>query len=187
MATATQISTRALKRLGVIDSHTTPNAADIADANEELTSMIVAFEGRNLSGDVTPFDARFEQPIVDMLVVRLAPMFGKQPTALQMKQADEGWSAIQAAFFVVPDSVFDNALIYTGHDTDSGFILGEQRGEFADWVAETEYTLRSRVVNGSNIYECVFAGTSDISGGPTGTSSEITDGTVVWCWRAVTS
>lgn len=50
------------------------------------------------------------------------------------------------------------------------------------WVALTAYALLSRVVNGGNVYRCTTAGTSAGSGGPTGTSAAITDGTVVWMY-----
>lgn len=49
------------------------------------------------------------------------------------------------------------------------------------WVNSTAYTVGVLVLNDTNkIYECVTAGTSAGSGGPTGTGSAITDGTVVW-------
>ncbi len=48
------------------------------------------------------------------------------------------------------------------------------------WVALTAYTLGQRVKNSGNVYQCVTAGTSAGSGGPTTTSIDITDGTVHW-------
>jgi len=49
------------------------------------------------------------------------------------------------------------------------------------WTASTAYALNDEVKNGSNqIYKCISAGTSAGSGGPTGTSSSITDGGVTW-------
>lgn len=185
MATATQISTRALKRIGVIVPGETGNAADIADATDELNGMINSWEAEGLSGDVVPLDARFEQAIVDMLVVRVAPLFGKEPTALQFKQAGDGWKQIQSAFFAVPASQFDTALVYTGHATDVGYIIGEEPRPMRAWEAATAYLLREMVTNVGNIYECSTAGTSAASGGPTGNDVDITDGTAVWVWRRV--
>lgn len=52
------------------------------------------------------------------------------------------------------------------------------------WAPDTAYTVGTRVVNGGNIYECDTGGTSAASGGPTGTSSGITDNTVVWDYVA---
>lgn len=50
------------------------------------------------------------------------------------------------------------------------------------WVALTLYALGDRRSNGGNVYLCITAGTSAGSGGPSGTSSDITDGTVHWKW-----
>jgi hypothetical protein len=45
MATATEISTRALRRARVYDSNQSPSAIDIADATEALNAMIASWEG----------------------------------------------------------------------------------------------------------------------------------------------
>lgn len=185
MATATEISTRALRRLGVVPAGATPAAADVTDATTELNAMIASWESKGLSGDVLPLDARFENAVVDMLALRLCDPFGVAPTPRLERNAEDGWHSLQAAFFAVPKSRFDTALRYTGHYTDIGFIVGDVTANISAWAASTAYTLRQFVVNEANIYECVDAGTSDTSGGPTGTAAEITDGTCVWCFRRV--
>ena len=49
------------------------------------------------------------------------------------------------------------------------------------WVLSTAYRLGEEVTNDSGkLYTCTTAGTSASSGGPTGTGTSITDGTVVW-------
>lgn len=52
------------------------------------------------------------------------------------------------------------------------------------WAPTTAYAVGDYVRNGTNpddrVYRCVTAGTSDGSGGPSGTGASITDGTVVW-------
>ena len=48
------------------------------------------------------------------------------------------------------------------------------------WASSTAYTLATRRTNGGNAYQVITAGTSAGSGGPTGTGSDITDGTVHW-------
>lgn len=185
MATATEISTRALKRLQIVDALETPSSADIQYATDALNAMIASWECDGLSGDTIPLDSRFEQGITAMLAVRLAEDYGKTPGAVMVRDADNGWSAIQSAFFVVPSSTFENSLRYTGPSVPDQFILGDVTN-YALWSENTEYGLRQFAVNGSNLYEVTTAGTSAASGGPTGTSSVITDGTVVWCWRRVT-
>lgn len=50
-----------------------------------------------------------------------------------------------------------------------------------NWAASTTYALNQQVVNDSGkVYKCTTAGTTASSGGPTGTSSGITDGSAVW-------
>lgn len=48
------------------------------------------------------------------------------------------------------------------------------------WASSTAYSLDAVRVNGGKAYVVTTAGTSAESGGPTGTGSSITDGTVVW-------
>ena len=48
------------------------------------------------------------------------------------------------------------------------------------WAGSTAFALSDRVVNGGNGYQCITAGTSASSGGPTGTGSSISDGTAEW-------
>ncbi len=51
------------------------------------------------------------------------------------------------------------------------------------WAALTVYAIGARVTNdGGRAYICTTAGTSAASGGPTGESTAITDGSVVWAW-----
>lgn len=53
------------------------------------------------------------------------------------------------------------------------------------WAALTPYGLGSRVTNGGNLYQCVTAGSSASSGGPSGTGSNIADGSVTWSFTGV--
>jgi len=185
MATATEISTRALRRLGVVDALSSPASADVDAATEALTAMINSWEAEGLSGDVLPLDARFEQGVTAMLAVRLAEEYGKQPGAVLLRDAERGWDQLSSAFFPVARSQFESALKYTGHSTDFGYIIGEEPDGLAPWRANTDYPLRTFVINEANVYECIGAGVSASSGGPTGTEAEIFDGTVIWVWRRV--
>lgn len=185
MATATEIATRALKRLSVVGAGETPSAADVADMTTALNAMIASWEAEGLSGDVLPLDARFEKAIIDCLAVDQAETYGKTPGPILMRDADNGRRAIQAAFLAVPQSTFDRSLKWTGNYTDYGYFLGNEIDANSLWTANTAYDLRQIVSNGANLYECATAGTSAPSGGPTGMGDSITDGTVVWIWRRV--
>lgn len=185
MATNTQIVTRALRRLGVVPAGGTPSAEDLADGSDALSAMVNAWEAEGLTGDILPVDARFEQAVVAMLAARLADEYGKEPSNMLVRDADAGWNQISAAFFPVPAARFDRGLKHTGHFSDVGTIIGAQEENYGVWQASTAYPLRRYVQNEANLYECIAAGTSASSGGPTGTAAEITDGTCVWCWRRV--
>ena len=52
------------------------------------------------------------------------------------------------------------------------------------WLASTAYTVGQKVKNNSNVYTCSTAGTSAGSGGPSGTSTAITDNTAKWDYVA---
>lgn len=183
MATSQQIATRALRRLRVIAADETPAASDIDAAGEALNAMIASWEANGLSGDVLPLDARFEQAIVAMLAVRLAEEYGKEPSAVLMRDAVEGEAALVGAFFAVPSATFDAGLVATGHAADGYWQASPTPS--SPWVEATEYSVRTFVTNGGSIYECVTGGTSGTSGGPTGTLSVIVDGSVTWCFRRV--
>jgi hypothetical protein len=48
------------------------------------------------------------------------------------------------------------------------------------WATQTTYVIGDLVVNGSNVYVCDTDGVSAASGGPTGTGTNIVDGTARW-------
>src|SRR5690606_64674 len=52
------------------------------------------------------------------------------------------------------------------------------------WAPSTAHTAGNRVNNGGNVYRCTTAGTSDASGGPSGTGYENVDGTGVRAYVA---
>lgn len=53
------------------------------------------------------------------------------------------------------------------------------------WAASTAVTVNAQRVNGGNLYTCTTAGTTDASGGPTGTGTGIIDGTAIWSYAGV--
>jgi uncharacterized phage protein gp47/JayE len=59
--------------------------------------------------------------------------------------------------------------------TESGTLA-----TLTSWANTTAYVLNDRRTNATRVYQCITAGTSAGSGGPTTTSSDITDGTVHW-------
>jgi len=55
------------------------------------------------------------------------------------------------------------------------------------WAATTAYVIGDVVTNSDNVYRCTAGGTSAGSGGPTGTGTAITDGTVTWEYISATA
>ncbi len=77
-----------------------------------------------------------------------------------------------------------------GSETGSGAPFRIQQGVTSNrqiyitavaWAGSTAYALKDRRINDSGKgYQCITSGTSAGTGGPTGTGSTITDGSVVW-------
>ena len=55
-------------------------------------------------------------------------------------------------------------------------------GVCSPWLANNTVVVDQMATNGGNLYICTTAGTTASSGGPTGTGSAITDGTVTWSY-----
>jgi len=183
MATATELTTRALRRLGVLDPLQAAAAEDIQTGTEALNAMIASWETDGLSGDVLPLDARHEAGVVAMLAVRLAEEYGKSPGPVLLRDARDGWTALQAAYMPIPESVFDMGLRQPG----AGYVYEQDTAPDAQvpaWEANRSYLLRSTVISNGALYECITAGTSG-STAPAGTFAIIVDGTCEWCFRRV--
>lgn len=71
-----------------------------------------------------------------------------------------------------------------GGDVVTGLDVGLNSTAAPAWAASTAYTAGVYRTNGANQYKCITGGTSASSGGPTGTGTGITDGTVTWDWYA---
>lgn len=70
-------------------------------------------------------------------------------------------------------------------DEYTGLTVGVPSSAAPAWVGSTAYTVGQVRTNGANIYRCTSSGTSASSGGPTGTGSSITDGSVTWAWLCI--
>ena len=89
------------------------------------------------------------------------------------KALNGSWqAAASAAGLAGYYSIMDNA----------GTTCHEQGLLSQPWAASTAYVLNQQVHNGGNVYRCTTAGTSAVSGGPTGTGTGITDNTAVWAY-----
>lgn len=181
MTTAADIVTRSLKRLRILAPGETPAAADAEDGLAALNAMIASWEtdGISVAADL-PLDDRFEQGLVAMLAVRLAPDYGIEPAASLLRDAEEGRAAITAAFLTVPRTQFDVGLTRSStQNTPYACAPPEQ------WAPAAAYEVGDIRQWQGKLYECVIPGTSAHYGGPLGFESAITDGTVVWSFIRV--
>jgi hypothetical protein len=175
VSSSAQIVARALRRLKVIGAGEDPSADDAADGLAALNAMIAGWEadGVKVSGDV-PLDARFEEGVVALLAVRLADDYGTSPSAGVVRDAENGWARLQAAFNHVPLAQFDTAL---RNMPSQRYWLSVGNPDL--WAQKTAYSVGDQVQSNGRLYECTVAGTSGILA-PLGTASSISDGTVTW-------
>lgn len=69
-------------------------------------------------------------------------------------------------------------------ESDGTTVVVQLRAALA-WLGSTAYSIGDKSSNGANTYIVTTAGTSASSGGPTGTGTGITDGSVVWNFDGV--
>ena len=82
-------------------------------------------------------------------------------------------------------SMYSDSVIYGSRDlkVDVNSIgAGQKFRDATNWSSGVAYKINDIVKNGSNMYICTVAGTSSIA--PTGTSSSIIDGILVWSYLA---
>lgn len=100
-----------------------------------------------------------------------------------------GTFRIEAAYSLVtltltgtPTSIVPAASRASTSTTGKKFLTkaGATIAAAGAWTITTGYTVGVRVTNASRVYQCITGGTSAGSGGPTTTSTDITDGTVHW-------
>jgi hypothetical protein len=176
VSSSAQIVTRALKRLALVEPGETPAAADAEDGRAALNAMIAgwAADGIDVSPDV-PLPAQYEEGVVAMLAVRLAPDYGKDPSVLLMADADKGMRRLEAGYISAPLASFDCAL------RNMPSVMTTVIASVDAWAQSTAYAEFDRVEANRKIYECIVAGTSSSTGaGPHSSGAVITDGSVTW-------
>lgn len=113
MATSTQIITRALRRLSILPPGGTAAAYQLTHGLDELNDMLDSFaaDGVNIDPSV-PIPAQFRAALIAKLALRLSSSYGEAAVVspLLMKEADDGWKALQAAYVFAPNASFDIAI-----------------------------------------------------------------------------
>lgn len=111
-------------------------------------------------------------------LVSLAGITGTIPLGAESSTVTE--TLVGTTATVVPEGTI---VSVTGR-TDSRFLtLADATiAAVSAWAGTTAYSIDDRRKNTGKVYRCTQAGTSAGSGGPTGTGSIISDGTVVWAY-----
>jgi hypothetical protein len=129
------------------------------------------------SGTVIDRGASFDIPITGLSTGNHTLEVTATDTAAgksESTRVSTGQFTIDAPAGIALDS---GGIVYAyRHYNATGYYLKTPRG----WLGSSAYALGDNCVNGANLYECITAGTSASSGGPTGTGTDITDGTAHW-------
>lgn len=96
-------------------------------------------------------------------------------------------STTTLTLFGTAATVVDAGNVVNTESTGEGFAtsVAATIAALTTWAGTTAYAVDDRVTNGGNAYQCITAGTSAGSGGPTTTAADITDGTVHWMFIGV--
>ncbi len=119
MTQTRDIVSQALLEIRVSSSHGGADPQDAKDALSKLNRLMHAlandgltYEHTTLSmSDTFPWAASLEEPAIMWLAKNIAGQYAKSLTTEQAEKAEEGETAIDAAYRTVPDSVFDSGLI----------------------------------------------------------------------------
>ena len=117
----------------------------------------------------------------DLAVVnRALYRLGSQP-ATTMSDTTKNQARAIAAYSVCRDEVL---RLLPWPSCVKRALLKNWADQATPWTASHAYEVGDRCTNDTaKTYECTVAGTSASSGGPTGTDSAITDGTVTWTYK----
>ena len=91
-----------------IPASTRIKAIDHRSSSITLTANATASATVSLFFTVLPFEAKFEQGVIALLALQLAPQIGiDNIPAMVGRNADQGWSALKGNFFHIPVSRSD--------------------------------------------------------------------------------
>jgi hypothetical protein len=150
-----------------------------------LTNAIIPFVGSQKSGSTDKLFAASPQGIWDCTNSTATP---SQLITYGITTGDAGWGtscivATPAGRFLVHCDEENGMYVYP----EAGPWAKAAPGATVPWAPTTAYLVGDKVVNGPNTYNATVGGTSAGSGGPTGTGTGITDGTVTWNFRSAFS
>lgn len=110
---ASEIVTRALRRIRVVAKDEAPDADDMAEGVKALNSMMFGWKAHGVDVEhveLEPADAmtigtEYEQAVIDLLAARLGPEYNEP-----YPDADYAWRMLQARFLVLDEVEIDTPL-----------------------------------------------------------------------------
>lgn len=207
--TATNVINDAAFELGLITTATSdPYASSVTDANIIRLAKLLKGLGQDLARDfdwshlrsagtitTSSGTAGYALPTAGFVKLLADPSMWNTTTDTKVlgPMSLQDWAYFQAtgasaspAFIVQNHSVFIHPT-----PTATEILSYRYQSEYwvrRNWQPSTAYVVGDIVVNDSGkIYTCDTAGTSASSGGPTGTSTNITDGTTRWDYTSAIS
>lgn len=146
---------------------------------DDIVRTVLPFAGATSNGLGNRLFATTSTGIWDVSASSAAP---SQVIAFGTQTGDAGYGVCHA--FVTTAGHFliycdeENGLYVYTENTDTWAKVNQ--GTTVAWTAATAYLVGDRVYNGSNVYECITAGTSAGSGGPILMVADETDGSAHW-------
>lgn len=153
---------------------------------DNTVRSVIAFAGNATSGTDDKLFATTDTGIWDVSASSATPT---QVQAFASSANDAGrsygtaMSTVAGRFLVLCDE--ENGLHYYTA-TGASWAAGAS-GVTQLWEASTTYEIGNQVVLGGNVYVCDTDGVSAASGGPTGTGTNIVDGTTRWDYVSAAS
>jgi len=113
MATASQIVTRAFRRLNIIRPNANPSATQAQYGLDAFNEMIDSWIGSGVDvSDDLPLAAQYEGGMVALLAMRLSGDYGIEPPPQIARDARDGWMMLQAGYIVAPTADYPDGLKY---------------------------------------------------------------------------
>jgi len=139
----------------------------LSAANGSYTAAsLTVGEGDSFMGTATVVDGKVTAVSVDNP--------GKFLTTPFFTFAGQGNTVVPVASAILKVVGADKIAGGSNYDENTTVTVG------VAWAASTVYSVGTQRSNNGNLYTVATAGTSDAAGGPSGTGSGITDGTVSW-------
>lgn len=152
---AQDVVTRALRRLGILQTGGIPDGVQALDGLQILSEMLdsLGAEGVSMAPNI-PLQPQYAKAVVDLLAVEMAPEYGIEPTPYLARRASNGLTTLQSAFVFAPKADFDSAI----RNLPSQRLIGQRGVPFnvADVVPNPAPQVTSFVLLSTNVSQTTW-------------------------------